>query len=162
MPLDTTAEPRHTAGCWALQPKLKPSSQTPPRKGAQLTSLTVLQPGFDLTAFLLSDAPSGRDSFMPETSGEPKTEVALNHNSARELSGGITGTELQVDTATSPRNGRSGNGSLTTMVRWPVAAVMLLVAEWGSSTPWVVLLPNGLDGETASMMRKNPFRSEHG
>jgi len=161
MPLDTTAWPRHTAGCWASQPEPEPSSQTPPRKGAQPFEV-VMRPGFDLTAFLLIDAPSGRDSFMPETSGEPKTEVALNHNSARELSGGITGTELQVDTATSPRNGRSGNGSLTTMVRWPVAAVMLLVAEWGSSTPWVVLLPDGLDGDTASMMRKNPFRSEHG
>lgn len=161
MPLDTTAEPRHTGVSWESHPETEPSSQTPPRKGSQPFEV-VMRPGFDLTAFLLSDAPSGRDSFMPETSGEPKTEVALNHNSARELSGGITGTELQVDTATSPRNGRSGNGSLTTMVRWPVAAVMLLVAEWGSSTPWVVLLPNGLDGDTASMMRKNPFRSEYG
>ena len=161
MPLDTIAEPRHTGVSWASQPKLEPSSQTPPRKGSQPFEV-VMRPGFDLTAFLLSDAPSGRDSFMPETSGEPKTEVALNHNSARELSGGITGTELQVDTATSPRNGRSGNGSLTTMVRWPVAAVMLLVAEWGGSTPWVVLLPDRLDIDTASMMRLNPFRSEHG
>lgn len=99
---------------------------------------------------------------MPETSGEPKTEVALIHNSARELSSGITGTELQVDTASSPRNGRSGNVSLTTMERWPVAAFMLLVAGWGGSTPWVVLLPDGLDRDTASMMRLNPFRSAHG
>ena len=131
MPLDALEKTRHTGGCWELHPEPEPSSQTPPRKGSQLTSIAVMQPGFALTAFLLCNAPSGRDSFMPETSGEPKTEAALTNNSARELSGGITRTELQVDTATSPRYGRSGNGSLTTMARWPVAAGKLLVAGWG-------------------------------
>lgn len=153
---------RHTVACWESHPETESSSQTPPRKGSQ-PSEVVMRPGFDLTAFILCDAqPSGRDSVMPETSGEPKTEVALIHNSARELSGGITGTELKVDTASSPRNGRSGNVSLTTMERWPVAVGMLQVAEWGRSTPWVVLLPDGLDRDTASMMRLNLFRSAHG